>query len=586
MGLQNTAHYLQSKGRGNDTMLVHMTPREVKGLQDLALAAGGSLTINPDTGLPEAGFLEQMLPVVAAAGLTYLTAGAAAPTLTAALGGSAMAGGIAAGALSGAAISGGMAAMQGKNVEQAALMGGLGGGLSGGLGAYDAANVFNAPNLLADASQQAATTAGTQAATQAGTQAVTDAGTQAAAGGFTPTDPYLGSVPPTPTAPPPVAPTQAGIDASQLKGQARIDALNKLDPSATAFGQAPGINAEQAMFRAENLANPSELGDIYKPITQSNIKTQMPGSDSYYSGLGSGTMDTVKKAAIQGLPAVAGAMGSETYDQQQFNPQDPYNSRLRRISPDFRAYEPPRPNPYYSAQYPTYAAEGGIMQSYQAGGPVERMSQMNTAMNPQGGLYPMGMIDKTQYATPIQRPVSSEMVMNDSAYERSNPMLMNTGGPTKLPKGDPGIYTDTNPTTRGQDAFTAALTRLNSAQKRANIKGLPVLKAAAEPLGNVETAARGGIMSSLGGYSDGGRMLKGPGDGMSDSIPASIGNKQPARLADGEFVVPADVVSHLGNGSTDAGARKLYSMMDKIRKARTGKKKQAPAVKADRYMPA
>jgi hypothetical protein len=163
---------------------------------------------------------------------------------------------------------------------------------------------------------------------------------------------------------------------------------------------------------------------------------------------------------------------------------------------------------------------------------------------------------------------------------------MNTGGTARLPKGDPGLYRDADPTTRGQDAFTAALTRLNSMQKKANIKGLPALKAVAQPLGNIQEAAKGGVMSSLGGYSDGGRMLKGPGDGMSDSIPASIANKQPARLADGEFVVPADVVSHLGNGSTDAGARKLYAMMDKIRKARTGKKKQAPAVKADRYMPA
>jgi len=72
---------------------------------------------------------------------------------------------------------------------------------------------------------------------------------------------------------------------------------------------------------------------------------------------------------------------------------------------------------------------------------------------------------------------------------------------------------------------------------------------------------------------------------MSDSIPATINGRQPARLADGEFVVPADVVSHLGNGSSDAGAKKLYSMMDKIRQARTGKKKQAPAVKAGKYLP-
>ena len=93
---------------------------------------------------------------------------------------------------------------------------------------------------------------------------------------------------------------------------------------------------------------------------------------------------------------------------------------------------------------------------------------------------------------------------------------------------------------------------------------------------------------NLGGYADGGnsRLLKGPGDGMSDNIPAVIGSRQPARLADGEFVVPADVVSHLGNGSTDAGAKKLHQMMDKIRMARTGKKKQAPAVNTGRFMPA
>jgi hypothetical protein len=72
---------------------------------------------------------------------------------------------------------------------------------------------------------------------------------------------------------------------------------------------------------------------------------------------------------------------------------------------------------------------------------------------------------------------------------------------------------------------------------------------------------------------------------MSDSIPGVIGGRQPARLADGEFVVPADVVSHLGNGSTDAGAKRLYSMMDNIRKARTGKKKQSPEINADKYLP-
>jgi hypothetical protein len=82
------------------------------------------------------------------------------------------------------------------------------------------------------------------------------------------------------------------------------------------------------------------------------------------------------------------------------------------------------------------------------------------------------------------------------------------------------------------------------------------------------------------------RFLSGGGDGMSDDIPAVIGDKQPARLADGEFVIPADVVSHIGNGSSKAGAKKLYEMMAEIRKSRTGKTKQAPAIKPEKYMPA
>jgi len=105
------------------------------------------------------------------------------------------------------------------------------------------------------------------------------------------------------------------------------------------------------------------------------------------------------------------------------------------------------------------------------------------------------------------------------------------------------------------------------------------------------TMAGGGMSSqfNLGGYSDGGRLLRGPGDGVSDSIPAVIGGKQPARLADGEFVVPARIVSELGNGSTDAGARKLYAMMDRIQKARgatTGKGKVAKNTRADKHLPA
>jgi hypothetical protein len=106
--------------------------------------------------------------------------------------------------------------------------------------------------------------------------------------------------------------------------------------------------------------------------------------------------------------------------------------------------------------------------------------------------------------------------------------------------------------------------------------------------GLMDTAVARRLMSGgqLGSYSDGGQALQGPGDGMSDSIPGVIGDVQPARLADGEFVVPADVVSGIGNGSTDAGSRQLYAMMDKIREARTGRAKQAPEINPRKMMPA
>jgi hypothetical protein len=219
-----------------------------------------------------------------------------------------------------------------------------------------------------------------------------------------------------------------------------------------------------------------------------------------------------------GVSTAGAALVAEMNSQPGVPMTEEEDSTLKRISPNFRAQGPVRPNPYYSAQYPMYAG-GGIVALNTGGGPVGRMSETNMGQ----GMYPQGMIDRSYYSSSTQMPAGLKAVI--SADANRNPMF-----------------------------------------------------------GTPQSMAGGGI-SSLGGYSDGGRMLKGPGDGMSDSIPGVIGGKQPARLADGEFVVPADVVSHLGNGSTDAGAKKLYAMMDKVRKARTGKKKQAPAVKTDKLIP-
>ena len=143
-----------------------------------------------------------------------------------------------------------------------------------------------------------------------------------------------------------------------------------------------------------------------------------------------------------------------------------------------------------------------------------------------------------------------------------------------------GAYTGGIPT------LTATRTQTNAKPPAAGANNVnyfnPVTYAAD---GGMMYAGGGGI-GSLGTYSDGGRMLKGPGDGVSDSIPATIGGHQKAALADGEFVIPARIVSEIGNGSSDAGARKLYAMMEKIQQARKKTTKNVAAdTKAEKYLP-
>jgi hypothetical protein len=566
------AQHLASYGRGGDTELVHMTKGEIKGLQALALAHGGSLTINPNTGLAEAGFLKRLLPTLAGAALAATGVGAPMAALL---------------------VGGGYGLATGSITK----------GLMAGLGAFGGAGLTSSLGALGG---EAAAAAGQQAATEGfktvGEQAVTS-GLDAA----TYTDPFLGSVPSVPSVPPP-----SGIESAQ--NYLNVQNFPKLTPETLQQYQsalnAPGAvptDVISAAGRAQGAMGATTTGNIGRGIGEVFSSPSAAGS-------------FVKNNALTLGGALLPALTQDQKPPAGYT-EDEYDRYLKgyRLSPNYQAYEAPRPNPYYQAQY---AAEGGIMKLQGGGGPVERMSMANTAMNPQGGLYPQGMIDKTQYATPTQRPVSAEMVDAAPAYERSNPMLMAEGGIARykskgqvnvlqdyidrqeqqqmshLPEGvsipRTGIFRDTDVDTARKDALTAAMIRLGKAGKGAGIKPIALPKTAIKGLGDIsgisedttEAAAGGTMRYNLGGYSDGGRMLKGPGDGMSDSIPASISGKQPARLADGEFVVPADVVSHLGNGSTDAGAKKLYGMMDRIRKARTGKKKQAPAVKTARYMPA
>jgi len=190
-------------------------------------------------------------------------------------------------------------------------------------------------------------------------------------------------------------------------------------------------------------------------------------------------------------------------------------------------------------------------------------------------------LSKSLTSTPTSTPVASVKVPSSSGFNFGNAALV---GGAALGLG--ALAQDSSSPAAQAAAYRQQVLNWNARPVEAPIDGAAQGQAMLDP----RFAAQGGLMSlagggALGGYSDGGRLLKGPGDGMSDHIPASISNKQPARLADGEFVIPADVVSHLGNGSTDAGAKVLYKMMDQVRRARTGNPKQGKQIKPQKFIP-
>ena len=227
-----------------------------------------------------------------------------------------------------------------------------------------------------------------------------------------------------------------------------------------------------------------------------------------------------------------------------------------------------------------------------AGGGINSLNSMSArpagAYTPSGAIYTGGPLQKFKYDPNNYQPdvVTPPNPVYHAQYAQGGITSLATGG-------NPGDFDTPLPNPQGYKLeSTGRYDALPSASDSGSFNSFPEIIAQALKQGpyltmDVQPAyATGGSISTLGSYSDGGRLLKGPGDGMSDSIPAKIGKKQEARLAEGEFVVPADVVSGLGNGSTDAGAKHLYKMMDKVRHARTGRKAQGKQIKAEKYLPA
>lgn len=459
MSLEQAAKHLAAHGRGPDTELIHMTKGEINGLQQLAKANGGSLTVNPHTGLPEAGFLSNILPAVAGAAAMYFSGGTAAPLLS----------GLTAGQIG-----------LGVGALQYARTGDLNKGLMAGMGAYGGAGLAAGLGAGAAAAGSGTAAAGSGAAA---------AGSGAAAAG---------------------APASYNL-ATTVAG-------NTVPNVATA---APGMGSMASRIAA---AGANAGTPMWKYGLAAAAPAMMDGQEGPQQPVGDSTMPQRLKynqgtATPFPQPDVPGYdnLGQDFGRQQNYFP----NAGYQNITPE----------------------EAKSIRGYAVGGPVEAMSQANAVGMNTG--YPQADITGHAYATPWQTPVSQNVVAGtaDTGVNRMTGQMLADGGAVE-------------PTPDFQEPYTAM--------------------------------ARGGL-SDLGSYSDGGRLLRGPGDGVSDSIPAVIGKKRPARLADGEFVVPARIVSELGNGSTEAGARKLYAMLDRVQSARKksiGKGRVANNSRADKYLPA
>jgi hypothetical protein len=520
MSLEVAAKYLAAHGRGPDDQLVHMSGKEVAGLQALAKAAGGSLTINPHTGLTEAGFLDDIAPIVIGAGLAYMSGGTS-------LGAEMFGADTLLGGLSNSAIIGG-----GMGLAGMALNGGdLGAGLRYGLGGYGGASLAG----MAGAGAPTPTPTEVANTTPGGAQAVTNTVAPA---------PVTGAPPPSSTPlsdqmyqdyGPPPASSVAPATAPAVGGPTTYDSFGNVVPAgspAAAIADPTGLAQAQVSANAAAASNPSMFDKALALAKEHPYIT---------AGLAAAPF-LLKKPSIPTGTTNPQMIRPYTYER---NPAIGPNMVASRANMIGASYVPGQDtserqwfNPSYTALEPYRAADGGIIAlagggMAAGGGPVELMS--NQATTGANTMYPMANMRTSAFATPSQTPQAINMMAN---------MAPSGGGTVDQMSGEP------------------------------NMQG--------------SRMASGGV-TDLGSYSDGGRLLRGPGDGVSDSIPAQIGNKQPARLADGEFVVPARIVSELGNGSTEAGAKQLYKMLDRVQNARaktTGKSKVAKNTNAAKYLPA
>jgi hypothetical protein len=660
MSLHHLAEQVRAAGRKNDKVLVHMTPNEVNGLQALALAHGGSLTINPHTGLPEADFLDAILPMAAGFLLAPLTAG----TSLAFLGATPLASALTVGAVSGLATG---------SLEKGLMAGlgayggaGLGAGLSAGTTA--AGTTATGAPAVGTASLKAAPTDLFGGGLQGGAHSSLSSNTLGLKG-FSPT---LSTSATTPFVPAPSAASIIGnspvVQASQMAPVSSIQQnalFNSVNPNQATMA---GINNSVNLSRQAASVVPTVAPTVTPTSTSMFSNYSMPNSfGEFYDKLPTGTLPALAVTGMHAMNSKKPGLGAlpvgDSYERPyEYSVEQDPEAYIDDGSTRERAYFK---EPRFKALPIRKVADGGLMD--EPAGNVERMSEGNVVEMqrqedniPRYGLggsasafatakeAPSPQVSYTydpatmQYTSTTTTPAPTKQVTPTgiglkggaipSAGGGKGGVSAAAGGPKgglmnklvqQIPAPQPTVTTATSggiSTPFVPQGMTGNSPMFANSDITPNIN-IPAQQTPEQQLGlqgfyqNMEKqlAAKGAqIMSqnmagggmadayyadggyadggyTLGGYSDGGRLLKGPGDGVSDSIPAVIGDRQPARLADGEFVVPARIVSELGNGSTEAGAKKLYAMMNRVQNARKksiGKGKVAVNSKAEKLLPA
>jgi hypothetical protein len=453
------AKQLQSFGRGDDSMLVHMTPNEVNSLQGLAMATGGSLTINPNTGLPEAGWLGKLLPTILGAIATPLTGGLINPLTASALIGAGT--GIATGSLS-------KGLMAGLQAYGGAALGSAAGLNAGSFGIGQAANAANVAGNVGNVTNlSSALTPAAPASLGGATQAI------------------------------PTAVAASGAPAGLGTVGGGLSAATSAAAPATLSGATQTLNASPGFF--------GKFAQAAK------------------AGLPAGTPGIIAKNApmIAGMGVLSGVSGAMT----------PSMGTMGSDGVVDNSYAGP-----YTAQKrtPSFAKDTSEI----LGSSKERRYfdiDMPEVYNVQGQIVQPG--SSTARGTPIL-----QNVLNPNAKKGQNRYTQRFV-PYMMADEDTG-YADGGEIELADGAFVLDARTVSEIGNGSSNAGLEALRRI------------------------GGKPIQGPGDGVSDSVPARIGRDQPARVARDEAIIPARAVRKIGKGSQKRGADKLYALMDKAHKAR------------------